>query len=126
MRSIPEKLARYVFTGGLAAVVDLGGFLLLARFGWPLAIAAASSFLVAMLFHYVAASRIVFARELSWGRLFAFALASLVGLAVNTGVTSAAAYLFDLPPALAKLLGIGVAFAVNFSVNLLVTFRERH
>lgn len=125
MRSVPEKLARYFFTGGLAAVVDLGGFVLLARVGWPVTLAAASSFLVAMLFHYVAASRIVFAQSLSGRRFIAFALASLVGLAVNTGVTSLAAYVLALPPVWAKVLGIGVAFAVNFSVNLLVTFRER-
>jgi putative flippase GtrA len=126
LRSVPEKLARYVCTGGLAAIVDLGGFVLLARFGWPLVVAAAASFLVAMLFHYVAASRIVFAHALSWSRFTSFALASLLGLAANTGVTSAAAYLFALTPAWSKVLGIGAAFAVNFSVNLLVTFRERH
>jgi putative flippase GtrA len=124
MRPVLTKLAGYICTGGAAAVVDLGGFAGLLGLGWSVPVAATASFGVAMLFNYAASSRFVFRQPLGWRRLLVFAATSLVGLAVNVGVTSAAMLLFLLPPLLAKTAGIGIAFAVNFTMNLLVTFRH--
>jgi putative flippase GtrA len=124
MRPVLTKLAGYICTGGAAAVVDLGGFAALLSLGSPVPVAATGSFGVAMLFNYTASSRFVFRQPLTWRRLMVFAATSLVGLAVNVGVTSAAMLLFLVPPLLAKTIGIGVAFAVNFTMNLLVTFRH--
>ena len=47
MRCIARKLARYLFTGGAAAVVDIGGFAALSSVHMPLILAAVCSFGVA-------------------------------------------------------------------------------
>ena len=54
--------------------------------------------------------------------LFAVAL---LGLSVNVGITLLAIYRFGAMPILGKILGIGIAFLVNFALNLGIVFRGR-
>lgn len=122
MRALLVKLGRYFVTAGLAAIVDIGGFVLLVGAGMALVPAAASSFVVAALVNYLASSRFVFGAPASvrgFGRFFAGALA---GLAINVGVTFLAATQLGLVPALAKTVGVGVAFLANFAINATLVF----
>lgn len=123
MREILSKLARYGITGGIAAVVDAGGFALLLRTGLAVTIAATLSFCIAAGVNYGLSSRFVFARGATARGFALFFVAALIGLSINLGVTLAGVYLAGLAPILAKIAGIGTAFLVNFALNLLVVFR---
>lgn len=123
MRAHITGLLRYVMTGGTAAVVDLGGFLLLISQDIALAPAAVISFVAAAVVNYLLTSRFVFASEASMRRFALFFAVALVGLAANVGVTVLAATVLHLPPGFAKLVGIGTAFLLNFALNTGVVFR---
>jgi putative flippase GtrA len=125
MRDLLAKLLRYGMTGGIAAVVDAGGFALLVRAGLAIAASGTVSFCVAALVNYWLTSRFVFAQGKSAaGFLFFFAVA-VIGLAINMGVTLAGIYWLGLPPIVAKITGIGTAFLVNFALNAGIVFRRR-
>ena len=118
------KLLRYTVTGGSAAVIDLGAFALLYPAVLPLPLAATASFLLAAVENYVFSSCFVYKQPLSIRRFGAFLLIASMGLAVNVGMTFAAAALLGLPPLIAKTIGIGVAFLINFSLNTSIVFRK--
>ncbi|AEG94929.1 candidate membrane protein [Ramlibacter tataouinensis TTB310] len=122
------RLARqalgYLMTGGLAAVVDIGGFHLLApQFSgvlWP----AVLSFLVAAVVNYTLSSLWVYRRQWrSLRRAALFLLFACVGLAINAGVTWAIAGALPVHPTLAKVGGVGIAFVANFLMNTFIVFR---
>ena len=117
------RLSRYILVGGTAAVVDLGGFLLLVEMEVRTAAAAAASFAVAALFNFALASAVVFQVAPTYRRLVLFAAFALVGLSINTAVTTGAAVL--LPDWLAKISGIGCAFGANFWMNDRLVFRRK-
>lgn len=124
MRRLPPIL-RYALTGGTAAVVDLGGFVLLQAAGLGLGLAAGLSFAVAAAVNYALTARFVFAARpgaRSFGMFLVFALG---GLVINAGVTVLAGTALALPGWLAKCCGIGVAFGFNYAVNARVVFRRR-
>ena len=123
MREVLSKLVRYGVTGGIAAIVDAGGFALLLEAGLVVAAAGTLSFCAAALVNYGLSSRFVFARSATAHGFALFFVAALIGLSVNLGITLAGVYLAGLPPIVAKIAGIGVAFLVNFALNLLVVFR---
>jgi putative flippase GtrA len=119
------KLLKYGVTGGTAAVVDAGGFVLLVNAGLNVVVASCLSFCVAALVNYSLTSRFVFNREATVRGLAAFTAAALVGLMVNSSVTLLAIFAAGLPPLAAKLAGIGTAFIVNFVINLRIVFHTR-
>jgi putative flippase GtrA len=121
--TLHRKFVGYVLTGGCAAVVDLGGFQLLSSHGMPVLPAATLSWLVAAFVNYRLSARYVFARTPGGRNGMAFLAAAAVGLLINASVTTAGASLLQLPPVVAKTLGIGTAFFVNFLLNALVVFR---
>lgn len=116
--------ALYLAVVAGAAAIDLGGFVLLERAGVAVAPAAAASFLLAAAFNYTVNARLVFRQAATTGRFLLFLAVGMVGLTVNTGVT-AGAHELGAAPALAKTIGIGVAFFVNAALNVLVVFRAR-
>lgn len=120
-----HKLARYIVTGGLAAVVDAGGFALLAWAGVTLAVAAVASFLAAAVVNYLSSSAFVFRQPPSLRRFSLFLAGALVGMLFNVGVTLAAIHMLACPPLIAKVIGIGCAFLLNFALNLLLVFRPQ-
>ena len=81
------------------------------------------SFCIAALVNYGLSSRFVFAHSATAQGFALFFVAALIGLSVNLGVTLAGVYLAGLVPIVAKIVGIGTAFLVNFALNLLVVFR---
>ena len=125
MRAVLTKLLRYGVTGGLAAIVDAGGFALLLAAGLAVAVAGTLSFCIAALVNYGLSSRFVFASSATTRGFALFFTAALIGLSVNLGVTLAGVYLAGLVPVVAKIVGIGTAFLVNFALNLLVVFPQR-
>lgn len=120
-RPIAGKAARYLLTGGTAAVVDLAAFALLLRTGLPVAAAATLSFLVASVVNYWLSSRHVFGAPRNFSGYLRFLAAAVLGLGINVGLTTWLSA--TLPPLLAKLIAIAVAFLFNFTINLLVVFR---
>lgn len=123
---------RYTATGGLAAVVDIGLFHLLAqtwasRVGAGLLLPALASFAVAAVVNFIASS--LWAYRQDWRsprRALRFLLAASAGGLVNSGITAGLAAV-GWPATLAKVTGVGIAFAMNFAVNTWWVFgRGRH
>mgnify|MGYP005846401131 CR=1 FL=1 len=123
-RAWPAKLMRYGVTGGLAAIVDLGGFVGLVALGMFLPVAAILSFFVATLVNYGLSARFVFGSGPSIRSYLRFLLFAGFGLIINVASTILADFA-GLPPALAKLVGIAVAFGINFLFNLVYVFPHK-
>ena len=123
MREVLSKLLPYAMTGGTAAIVDAGGFVLLVDAGSGVAAAGVLSFCTAAVVNYLLTIRFVFSREASMRGFLLFLSAALIGLSVNVGLTLLGFYMLGLPPLAAKLIGIGTAFFVNFLINLRIVFR---
>jgi putative flippase GtrA len=124
MRGFAQKLLQYAVTGGIAAVVDTGGFVLLVTAKVSIVVASCLSFCIAALVNYNLSSQFVFNREATVRGFLPFMAAALFGLMVNTGVTLLGVFLVRLPPPAAKVMGIGIAFFVNFLINWRIVFRS--
>lgn len=118
-----SKFVRYIGTGGIAAVVDVSGFHVLLNGGLPIALAASLSWFIAAFVNYYLTSRFVFEQAASRGRLLQFLVGAAAGLSINVGVTLICATLIGIAPTLSKVIGIGIAFVINFFINLLWVFR---
>ena len=118
-----SKFAGYVVTGGIAAVVDLGGFHFLIGAGFPLVASAILSWFAAAVVNYSLTSRFVFGHMPNRQQGLVFLLAAAVGLSVNAGVTIFCAEYFSVAPVIAKFIGIGTAFVLNFLLNTFIVFR---
>lgn len=123
MRDLLSKLLPYAMTGGVAAIVDAGGFALLVNAGLGVAAAGVLSFCTAAVVNYLLTSKLVFGRERSVRGFALFLSAALIGLSINVGLTLIGFYVIGLPPLVAKIVGIGTAFFVNFLINLRIVFR---
>ena len=126
------RMLRYACTAGLAAAVDIGGFLVLSTALFVLVpgalapglwvvsvgVAAALSFLLAAAVNYRLSAGWVFDHEWKNARRAGrFLVGASLGLAVNAGATTALAVWALWPPLAAKVAGVGLAFGVNFSLN---------
>jgi putative flippase GtrA len=125
MRELASKLIRYVITGGIAAVVDLGVFALLVQTILSAPPASVVSFCTAALLNYRLTSKYVFSHDATVRGFVRFVAAAVVGLTVNVGVTLAALIYLGLPSVMAKLAGIGTAFFLNFVLNVSMVFRAK-
>jgi putative flippase GtrA len=112
-------------TGGIATVVDAGGFVLLVNAKLSIVVASFLIFGIAVLVKYTLSSRFVFDSKATLRGLAAFAAGALLGLMVNVGVTLLGVFTVGLPPLTAKLVGIGTAFIINFLINLRIVFHSR-
>jgi putative flippase GtrA len=125
VRDFLRRLLQYGVTGGIAAVVDAGGFVLLVNAKLSIVVASCLSFCIAALVNYNLTSRFVFDREATVRGFNLFMAAALIGLTVNIGVTLVGVFAVGLPPLAAKLMGTGIAFMVNFLINLRFVFHTR-
>ena len=125
MRDFVRRLLQYGVTGGIAAVVDAGGFVILVNAKLSIVVASGLSFCIAALVNYNLTSRFVFNREATLRGFARFMAAALIGLTVNIGVTFFGVFIVGLPPLAAKLMGIAFAFIVNFLINLRIVFHTR-
>jgi putative flippase GtrA len=123
MHRVLGQLFRYGMTGGIAAVVDAGGFALLVSAGIGVAIGGILSFCVAAFVNYWLTSGFVFSRAKTVTGLALFFTIALVGLAVNVGTMLGLNYWLAVPPVPAKVGGIAVAFLLNFALNAAIVFR---
>lgn len=122
---IRSTFIRYLVTGGLAAIIDVSVFSYLNSLQFTVLAAATIGFIVACLFNYISTSIFVFAANWrSATRALSFLAAALVGLSINVSITSCLAA-YGIWPVLAKIVGIGIAFIANFSMNSLIVFRRR-
>ena len=114
----------YLIVGGLAAIVDVGLFHILAA-RWEQVLAPAMvSFLLAAVVNYALSSIWVYRRQWrSLRRASMFLLFALIGLTINAGVTWYLAANFAVFPTLAKVGGVGIAFIANFLMNTFIVFR---
>lgn len=125
MRDFTRKLLQYAMTGSVAAAIDAGGFVLLVNARLNIIAAGCLSFSAAALVNYALASQFVFNREVTLRGFAPFMAGALVGLIVNVSVTYITMSNLGLPPFAAKLIGIGVAFFINFLINSHIVFRAR-
>jgi putative flippase GtrA len=117
------KLLRYFFTAGAAAIVDVGGFAALCLAHIPITVAAVTSFCLAAVVNYLLSSRYVFNKPATLPGFGLFFVAALGGLLVNVAVTLAGSLWLGIAPVLAKIVGVGTAFLLNFWLNLRIVFR---
>jgi putative flippase GtrA len=125
MREFRSKFLPYMLTGGIAAVVDAGGFAVLVNAKLGIAAAGIISFCIAALVNYGLTSRFVFNRPSTLHGFMLFFSGALIGLSTNVGITLIGVFVFWLPPLVAKLVGIALAFLLNFLINLHIVFRAR-
>jgi putative flippase GtrA len=120
-----RKFSGYLVSGGIAALVDAGGFALLHQAGMPTAPAAATSFLVAAVVNFQLSSHFVFMQPPSGRGFGLFLVVASLGLCINAGLTIAISREAGIAPEVAKILAIAVTFVVNFLLNHYVVFRPR-
>jgi putative flippase GtrA len=85
--SVSDKLVRYSFMAGVAAIVDVGGFALLCLTPIPIAVSAATSFCLATVVKFPLTCRYVFNHEPTLRGFGLFFVAAVGGLLVNVSVT---------------------------------------
>lgn len=124
-REVAGQGLRYLVTGSLAAVVDIGVFALLLRQDMSIPLAATISFAAASVTNYWLASRFVFRARRSAAGYLRFLVFALLGLAMNVSLTAVLAAYTPLPPVLAKVVAIGITFVFNFTMNSLFVFRDK-
>jgi len=120
------QMVRFGLVGFVNAGVDVTIFFLaLATVTNSLIVANTCSWIVAVTSSYVLNSLFTFAvksvRELSVRAYLTFALTQVGGFLAHTTVLVVLAAYLPLP--LAKLLGIGVGFLVNFTLARTIVFR---
>jgi putative flippase GtrA len=106
----------YFVVGGVCFCIDIGGFVALRSFKFPILTASALSFIMATLVNYLLCCGFVFrrgrfSRSEEIARLFIIAL---VGLALNSAVLLLLTQILELDPTLAKILAVIPVFAWNY------------
>ena len=124
------RLMRYLLASAGALAVDMACFLALLKFGvWP-ATASATGYCAGIVAHWLMSSRTVFTdtvaeRGIARTRQKAlFVGSALAGLALTTAVV----WIGDgagLDPRVAKIVAIGVSFALTWLLRSRVVFRGR-
>jgi putative flippase GtrA len=118
-----HKLFRYFLTAGAAAIVDVGGFAILCLTPIPIAVSAVTSFCLATVVNYLLSSRFAFNQSPTVRGFGVFFVTAVGGLTVNVSVTLVGSLYLGIAPVLAKIIGVGTAFLVNFWLNLRIVFR---
>ncbi len=126
MKAVFDKFWRYFITAGLAAIVDIGGFVALTAAALPATPAAVTSFAIALCVNYTLTTRFVYACPLSWRGFGRFAVAAIAGFVINVAVTLLLFKGLGWPAGLAKTGGVGIAFVCNFAmVNFWIYGQKR-
>ena len=122
-RETVVQASRYLVTGGIAAIVDIGGFALGLRAGLSIVVAAMISFLVAALVNYLLSSRYVFKQDRTRRGYLLFLAAASLGFLLNVSLTVFFCNMLLGSPIVAKTMAIAIAFVFNFTVNKFIVFR---
>jgi putative flippase GtrA len=122
-----RQAARFAMVGAVNTAVDVGLFAIFFYIlAWPLLLANAGGFTVAVCVSYILNKTWTFA-DPSRGREairrgFTFAAVALGGLAIGSLAIWLAA--FALAPILAKLASVGATFLWNFTISRRWVFRD--
>lgn len=88
LRALVEQFLKFGVVGALAFVIDYGVLMLLSQVvGWDPVVSSVFSFVISLVFNYVASMRFVFERreDLSRRREFTiFVVLSVIGLLINS------------------------------------------
>jgi putative flippase GtrA len=121
-----RALGRYFVVGGIAAVVDIGLFVVFAQYlGMPYLRVAAASFVVATLVNYWLSIRFVFVSGQRFRRRWEMALVfavSLVGLGINAAILWVCVESGHFNLLFAKLTATGTVFFWNFAARRILIF----
>jgi len=129
-RAVALKAISFALVGLVNSVVDFSVF----SFGyyylaWPIIVANAMAWVIAVTGSYILNSTITFAhesgRKLSPRSFVSFALSQVAGFLANTGTVWCLVELLLVPAWAAKVAAIAVSFVVNFSLSHFVVFRAR-
>lgn len=118
-----RQFARFSVVGLASTAVDVGVLWVLMGAGWLLPAANVASYVAGGAVNFALNRRVTFpdAHGAFAARLGRFALVSVVGLALNTGVTALLAPLLGVT--LAKLLATAASLVWNFLAQRAWTFR---
>ena len=121
LRALVEQFLKFGVVGALAFVIDYGVLMLLSQVvGWDPVVSSVFSFVISLVFNYVASMRFVFERreDLSRRREFAiFVVLSVIGLAINSVCMWAGTAAFGdgaLSVTVTKLVATAVVAIWNF------------
>ena len=117
-----SRLLRYAVTGGSAAIIDVGGFALLAAQRMPVIPAATCSFLAATVVNFLLSSRWVFHKRATVKRYGSFLSGSLFSLLLNVTTTSICDVYFKVPRGVSKIVAVGVTFLFSYWINARLVF----
>lgn len=124
---IPLSFFSYFLVGGIAAVVDIGGFMLLTgTFLVPWFSAALASFLAAVIVNYLLSIRFVFESRVRFRRsheILLVLLVSTIGLALNEAILWAMIAEAGRGRLFAKIVATGMVFAWNYGARQNFVFR---
>jgi len=124
-----RRVLRYAAVGGVAAIVDIGLFMLFAQyFGLPYLRVAAATFVIATLVNYLLSVRFVFVsgrRHARRWEIFLVYLVSIIGLGLNQLILAFGVELAHLALFHAKLLATGLVFFWNYFSRRLFIFEVR-
>src|SRR5262245_52468879 len=115
MRDFVRRLLQYAVTGGIAAVVNAGGFVLNAKLSNV--VASCLSFSIAAL-----TCQFVFNRQATLHGFAPFMAAPLIGITETPAFRFFRVSWWGCRSPAAKLMGIAIAFIVNFLGNLRIVF----
>jgi len=121
-------LTRYLGASMVALGADMGSFLILLRLGLAAAPASALGYSMGIAVHWWLSAHGVFSGVAQSGterlrQKVLFLASALLGLGLTTGVVGLCAHA-GLDPRAAKLLAVGVSFAITYILRARVVFAQ--